>query len=82
LRTGIASELPQRFPLQVIGPSGDLSCETVLSLNFDHPMTRWPDDPIIPRAGTCPIAGSAAELFNTIGEKFVEKRELTLVTFY
>jgi hypothetical protein len=33
------------------------------------------------RSDTSPIAGGSAELFNTAEEKFVEKRELTLVTF-
>ncbi len=39
------------------------------------------DDPITPIIPTCPTVGSAAKLFNTAEEKFVEKRELTPVTF-
>jgi hypothetical protein len=44
-------------------------------------IIRWLDGPITPRSDTSPIAGNSADLFNTAEEKFVEKRELTLVTF-
>jgi hypothetical protein len=67
----------------MIGPSDDRAVgsselQNALSLNFRHPIT---DGPINPRSDASPTAGSSAELFNTAEEKFVEKRELTLVTF-
>src|ERR1700704_3034216 len=59
------------------GGSGPLSCQTAPSLDFDDPITACPDDPIILRSDTSPIAHSSGSLFNTAEEKFVEKRELT-----
>ena len=41
-------------------------------MDFDHQVILL---------DTSPIAGSFGNLFNTAEEKFVEKRELTLVTF-
>ncbi|SPE45457.1 hypothetical protein SBA7_830002 [Candidatus Sulfotelmatobacter sp. SbA7] len=52
----------------MIGPSGHLKCKTVLPFVLDLAF-RSPDGPML------------SALFNTPEEKFVEKRELNLVTF-